>query len=117
MNELQRFKSLQQELRLSIQPVPQVSRFEQLGLRMIEDMQLRDLAERTQESYLRAIRKLAGHCRKSPDEVSEEELRDYFLYQTNVRKWSRVSSTIALCGIKFFYDHTIKRSWPTLHFV
>jgi len=35
----------------------------------------------------------------------------------NVQKWSRVTSTIALCGIKFFYDHTIDREWPAIGFV
>jgi integrase len=40
----------------------------------------------------------------------------YFLYGKNVKKWSRSTSTVALCGIKFFFDHTIKRSWPTLLF-
>jgi hypothetical protein len=24
---------------------------------------------------------------------------------------------MALCGIKFFYAHTLKRAWPTLSFV
>ncbi len=48
--------------------------------RMIEDMQLRGLAERTQDSYVRSVRQLAQYYGKSPEEVSEEELRQYFLY-------------------------------------
>ncbi|MBW2329877.1 MAG: phage integrase N-terminal SAM-like domain-containing protein [Deltaproteobacteria bacterium] len=51
---------------------------------------------------------------KSPDKITEEELRDYFLHVKNVKKWSRSTSTIALRGIKFFYDHTVKCDWPTL---
>jgi len=50
--------------------------------RMIEDMQLRGFSPRTQESYARAVRKLAEHYHKSPDLVTEEELRDYFVYRT-----------------------------------
>jgi hypothetical protein len=46
---------------------------------MIEDMQLRGFAERTQEAYLLAVRQLARHYRKSPDQIEEEELRQYFL--------------------------------------
>ena len=49
--------------------------------------------------------------------ITEEELRNYFLYGKNVKKWSRSTSTVALCGIKFFYEHTIKRNWPTLLFI
>jgi hypothetical protein len=45
---------------------------------MIEDMQLRGFAERTQEAYLSAVRQLAKHYQKSPDQIDEEELRGYF---------------------------------------
>ncbi len=117
MNELQRLKQLQQQIANPIEGLSQVSVLEQLQLRMLGDMQLRGLSERTQESYVRAIRKLAEHYGRAPDEISEEDLREYFLYRMNVQKWSRVTSTIAICGIKFFYDHTIKRKWPTIGFV
>ena len=88
-----------------------------LRQRMIEDLQLRGLAERTQEMYVRAVRQLAEHYRKSPDQITEEALRDYFLYLKNVKHSSRSASTIALCGLKFFYEHTLKRAWTTLTFL
>jgi site-specific recombinase XerD len=88
-----------------------------LRQRMIEDLQLRGLSERTQEMYVRAVRQLAEHYHKSPDQITEEELRDYFLYLKNVKHSSRSASTIALCGIKFFYEYTLKRDWTTLTFV
>ena len=61
-----------------------------------------------------AVRQLAEHYGKSPDQISDEELRQYFLYLTNEKKVSRSTTTIALCAIKFFYEHTLKREWPTL---
>jgi hypothetical protein len=48
------------------------------------------------------VRQLADHYHKSPDLITEEELRQYFLHIKNVKKYSRASSTIAICGIKFF---------------
>jgi site-specific recombinase XerD len=84
---------------------------------MLEDLQLRGYAERTQQMYVRAVRQLAEHYGKSPDKITEDELRHYFLYVKNVKKWSRTASTIAICGIKFFYEHTLKRDWTTLQFV
>jgi site-specific recombinase XerD len=84
---------------------------------MIEDMQLRGFSPRTQESYARAVRKLAEHYHKSPDRITEEELRQYFLFRKNVSRWSRVACTIALCGIKFFYENTLKRDWTTIGLV
>lgn len=89
----------------------------QLRQRMIEDLQLRGLSERTQEMYVRAVRQLAEHDHKSPDHITEEELRDYFLYLKNVKHYSRSASTIALRGIKFFYAHTLQREWTTLTFI
>jgi len=89
----------------------------ELRQRMIQDLQLRGFSERTQEMYVRAVRQLAEHYNKSPDKISEEELRQYFLYIKNVKHYSPSASTIALCGIKFFFEHTLKRDWPTLTFV
>jgi site-specific recombinase XerD len=84
---------------------------------MLEDLQLRGMSERTQEMYFRAVRQLAEHFNQSPDRITDEQLREYFLYLKNEKRYSRTASTIALCGIKFFYDHTVKKEWPTLKFV
>ena len=46
-----------------------------LRQRMIEDMTLAGLARSTQDLYVRAVRGLAGHYRRSPDRLSEEDAR------------------------------------------
>jgi site-specific recombinase XerD len=88
-----------------------------LRQKMIEDMQLHGFSERTQDSYLRAVRQLAAYFNKTPDQLSEEELRQYFLYLKNVKKVSRSTITLALCGIKFFYERTMQQQWATLALV
>jgi len=88
-----------------------------LQQRMLEDMQLRGLSARTQEAYARAVWQLAQHYHRRPDQLGDEELRQYFLYLANEKKIARPTATIALCGIKFFYEQTLKQDWPTLHFV
>jgi integrase/recombinase XerD len=75
------------------------------------------LSEKTQEAYVRAVRQLAEHYGKSPDRISEEELRQYFLYLKNGKRASPSAVTIALCGIKFFYEQTLKRKWATFDLV
>jgi len=85
-----------------------------LRQRMMEDMQLRGLSKKTQKGYLRAVRQLAEHCKKPPDKIDEQDLRQYFLYLTNVKKTSRSTWRVTLSGIKFFYEHTIRKDWPTL---
>jgi integrase len=84
---------------------------------MLEDMQLRGLSERTQETYLRAVRQLAEHYAVSPDQLSDEEIRQYFVFLHTEKRLSRASCTIALCAIKFFYEHTLRRPWERLDLV
>src|SRR2546425_495252 len=81
----------------------------ELRQRMIESLQLRGMSERTQEMYVRAVRQLAQHYHKSPDLITEEELRQYFLYIKNVKKWSRSGSTIALFSC--FGCFPVDRHW------
>lgn len=83
----------------------------ELRKRMIECLQLRGLSERTQESYVRAVRQLAEHYHKSPVLISEEELRQYFLFIKNIKHYSRNTMTIAICGIRFCYEQTLNRNW------
>jgi integrase/recombinase XerD len=89
----------------------------ELRQKMIDCLQLRGLSERTQEAYVRAVRQLAEHYHKSPDQITEEELRQYFLFIKNVKKFARGSSTVAICGIKFFFERTLNREWTTLSLV
>jgi integrase len=84
---------------------------------MLEDMQLKGLALRTQEAYVNAVLQLSRHVKKSPDTVDEEELREYFLYLKNEKRVADSTFSIALCGIKFFYEQTLKKEWHTLQLV
>src|SRR6266498_1436442 len=83
-----------------------------LRQRMLEDMHLRGLAARTQESYLAAVRQLALHYGKSPDLITKEELRQYFLYLHNVKRVAPNTSNVALNAVKFLFVHTLHRPWP-----
>src|SRR5438046_2220439 len=53
-----------------------------LRTRFIEDMQLHGYSPKTQSCYVGAVCGLARHYHKSPDLISEEELRRYFLHLT-----------------------------------
>lgn len=88
-----------------------------LRQKMIEDLQLRGKSKRTQESYVRVVRQLAEYYGKPPDQLNDEELRQYFLYLQNERKLSSSSCRVALCGLKFLYEVTLGRRWPMLEVV
>jgi integrase/recombinase XerD len=82
-----------------------------LRQKMIEDIQLNGLAARTQDAYLLAVRQLSRHYRRSPDQIDEEDLRQYFMFLKNEKHAARSTCTLALCGIKFFFQHTLGREW------
>ena len=82
-----------------------------LRKRMIEDMQLRGFTRKTQISYVRAVEGLTRFHRRSPDKLSDEEIRRYFVHLTCERKLARPTVTIALCGIKFLYESTLRRDF------
>jgi len=63
------------------------------------------------------VRQLAEHYHQSPDLISEEELRQYFLFIKNVKHYSRNTMTIAICGLKFFFEHTLQKEWATFNIV
>lgn len=77
-------------------------------------MQLHGLSKGTQTVYAGAIRRLAEHYGKSPDRITEEELRQHFLFLTHEKQVSRGTCTILLCAVKFLYEYTLQREWPTL---
>jgi len=82
--------------------------------RMIEELHLRGYAACTVRAYVRAVAQLARFHGRSPDQLSEEQVREYLLHLTMVRKVTRSTLTVALCGIKFFYEQTLGRQWHVL---
>lgn len=85
-----------------------------LRQRLIDDLHLRGYAERTVETYVAVVARLAHHYHRAPDRLTEVELRDYLLYLTRERKLARASFTQALCGLRFFYEQTLGRRWTIL---
>lgn len=77
-------------------------------------MQLHGLAERTQESYLRSVRKFAQWLDKALDIADEDDLRRYLLYRKNDQQWEGNSLKVAFAGLKFYYTRTCPRDWATL---
>jgi integrase/recombinase XerD len=80
-------------------------------------MQLYGLSANTQEAYVSAVKQLAKHYGKSPDVLTEAELRQYFLYLKNDKQIAASGFRIALCGIKFLYERTLQREWAILDLV
>ena len=81
-----------------------------LRARMIDDMTLAGLALGTQKIYAQAVRRLAAHYRRSPDQLSEEEVRSYLL-ELRRRGVARGTFKTSQYGLQFFYRRTLGRGW------
>ena len=68
--------------------------------KMSDDLHLTSKAQRTHDGYLREIRKLADHYRLAPDNVSEQQLRRYFLFLKNEKQLAEGSLTVTLSAKK-----------------
>jgi site-specific recombinase XerD len=79
-----------------------------LRQRMLEDMRMRKFEPRTQEAYVRAVRKLAAYLHRSPDTATVDELRDFQLHMVDSGT-SPVTLNATLSGLRFFFDVTVGR--------
>jgi len=81
-----------------------------LRQQMQNDMVIRGMAARTQESYLSAVRGLARYYRRPPDAISVEEVQSYLLHLLQERGLSASTCNLALNGVRFFYRTTLGQS-------
>jgi hypothetical protein len=82
-----------------------------LRQRMIDDMRLAGFAERTRDVYIQAVRRIAAHYMRSPDVLSEEEVRAYLLHLRDERGVARGTFKTNHGGIRFLYSRTLDRDW------
>ncbi len=59
-----------------------------LRQRMLEDMQIRNLAVNTQESYVQQVSLFARYFNQSPERSGPEQIRAYQVYLTNDKEVS-----------------------------
>jgi site-specific recombinase XerD len=81
----------------------------ELRTRMDNDMLLRGMSERTRESYLGAVARMARFYRRSPERVSEPEVQAYLLHMMQEEKLSWSTCNIAANGLRFLYHTTLGR--------
>ena len=79
-----------------------------LRQRMIEDMRLRKLSEKTQVGYLHAVREFTVFLGRAPDTATAEDLRRYQLHLAD-HGVGRPSLNAALTALRFFCEVTLGR--------
>ncbi len=87
-----------------------------LRQRMIEDMQLRNLAPVTQRNYIAHAAAFAQFYGKSPEVLDQEAVREYLLYLLNERKLSPEGVNQQVSALKFLYLTTLEMPWTAEDF-
>lgn len=87
-----------------------------LRQRMIEDMQLRNLAPATQKKYIAHVAAFAKFFGKSPDQLDLEAVREYALYLLNERRISPEAINQIVAALKFLYLTTLELPWTSEDF-
>ena len=75
-----------------------------LRQRMIDAMIQRGFAQRTQESYVGAIRRMAKHYRRDPAQYTVQEVQAYLLRMVKDEKLSYSSMNQAACAMQFLFQ-------------
>jgi integrase/recombinase XerD len=79
----------------------------ELRRRMVRDMTLRGFSPLTHEAYLGAVSRLAAHYRRSPDQLSAEEVQSYLAHMLEVRGLSWSTCSIAANAFRFLFHVTL----------
>lgn len=82
-----------------------------LRRRMIEDMQIRNLAPRTQVCYVEQVDRFARHFRKSPERLGQAEIRAWQIYLAQDKRLAASSISVAVAALRFLYTVTLRRTW------
>ena len=90
---------------MSEEPTKAVSPLRQ---RMIDDMRMRKLSDKTQIAYIRAVRRLARFLGRSPDTATAEDVRRFQLHLVDVGM-SAISINATITALKFFFEATVGR--------
>lgn len=75
----------------------------------LQHLNLKGLQPKTIEAYARAIRRIGKHFDYQMNDLSEQQLTDYFDQLLTTHSWSTVK--LDLYGLKFFYQHVLHQPW------
>ena len=82
-----------------------------LRLRMIEDMRIRNLSQRTQATYVEQVARFARHFGKSPELLGPAEIRSWRLHLAENKRLAASSIWVTVAALRFLYTVTLRQPW------
>jgi integrase/recombinase XerD len=81
----------------------------------LKHLKLKGLQPKTIEAYSRAVRRIGAYFDHRIEDLSEQQLTDYFTDLLDSHSWSAVK--LDLYGLKFFYDHVLHKPWVNVDLI
>lgn len=81
----------------------------ELRQQMLADLRIRNYAERTQGIYVHRVAEMARHFKRSPEDVTKEEVRAYLRELKEGRRVSRSAFAQVISALRFLYQVTLDR--------
>jgi len=91
------------------------TRFNQNYKKHLQHLKLKGLQPKTIEAYSRAIRRLGDYFQRQINDLSEQQLADYFTDLLSSHSWSSVK--LDLYGLKFYYQHVLNKPWQQVNLI
>jgi len=81
----------------------------------LQHLKLKGLQPKTIDAYARAIRRIGQHFNYYINDLSEQQLTNYFESLLNSHSWSTVK--LDLYGLKFFYQYVLHKPWAQVDLI
>ena len=91
------------------------TKFDELYQKHLLALELQGMRERTIDSYSRAVRRIANFYDRCPDNLTPEELKNYFSNLLKTHSWSTIKCD--RCGLEFFWTHVLDKNWDWIKIV
>jgi len=94
---------------------PSDSNFKKNYQTHLKHLRLKGLQPKTIEAYSRAIRRIGAYFDHQINDLSEQQLIDYFTDLLDTHSWSAVK--LDLYGLKFYYTHVLRKPWANIDLI
>lgn len=93
----------------------ELKRFNRLYELQLRSLKLQGKADKTIESYARAVRRVKDYFDCCPDKLKPEQLEEYFADLVDSHSWSTVK--IDRLGLQHFWKFVLKKEWKWVDIV
>jgi integrase/recombinase XerD len=82
-----------------------------LRKKMIEELQLHNLADSTIDSYIKVVERFSKHFGKTPQRLGPDDVRQYLLHLIRDKQSAPNTIHVNRAALRFLYVRTLKRGW------